>query len=203
MMLKLINRSFRSAILQMIVMILMMKSFSSSSSSSSSNFEIDQCRCNVKFFGEYCGDLLNQRDVLNRCKPNRLYFCGRSNLENAIELNWCNDNNNNDNNNNNNSREEINADNNKQNGYNYIIVEKDCNRKEFDASICMKRMDCRCPNTLRRKGKYCGSKLIGQQCQNDLIYRCPFIRDHLPTIVDACPFGCSNGNCLKQDQGSK
>ncbi len=48
-----------------------------------------ECLCNVRFVGEYCGTELNERNGNNEC-GRHMYFCGKNNLQKeAVLLKSC------------------------------------------------------------------------------------------------------------------
>ena len=48
-----------------------------------------ECKCNVRFVGEYCGTVLNEKSSENNCTAD-MFFCGKGNLKkDAVLLKSC------------------------------------------------------------------------------------------------------------------
>ncbi|KAH9416478.1 hypothetical protein DERP_012906 [Dermatophagoides pteronyssinus] len=45
----------------------------------------ENCICDVRYFGQYCGITLNEKSTKNQCNKD-MYFCGKSNLKSAAVL---------------------------------------------------------------------------------------------------------------------
>ena len=134
------------------------------------NVNADKCTCNVRFVGEYCGLILNQRNTANNCSAD-MYFCGKSNMgDEGVILKRCT-----------------------QRGF-------ECDKKLNGGNACYQNVKCLCGQNLGRKSKYCGTELNGPDCQPNVIYRCPMFRRYNPSPEDACPYGCKNGKCLEKSE---
>lgn len=56
---------------------------------SSQNNSTENCIFDVKYFGQYCGITLNEKNPNNECSTN-MYLCGKSNLKSiAVLLKTC------------------------------------------------------------------------------------------------------------------
>ncbi|XP_054165982.1 uncharacterized protein LOC128963494 [Oppia nitens] len=125
-----------------------------------------ECICNAKFVGEYCGNELNDKSTGN-CSNELIYFCGKSNMrKTAFPVRTCT-----------------------EKGYT-------CVTKENKDNPCYQNLFCNCgPNNQRRK-KYCGSDLVGQGCKPNIVYKCPMFRGNKLQVEDACPNSCKDGKCV-------
>ena len=46
----------------------------------------EECLCNTRVRGEYCGTELNRRNGNSDCQPNHMYFCGDGNEGSSPKL---------------------------------------------------------------------------------------------------------------------
>lgn len=151
------------------------------------NSDPARCSCDVKYVGEYCGSVLNDRNpALNHC-PADMFFCGKTNLgKQAVLLKQCN---------------KGLACTDKINGGKQgkgAFLEMDSltiSFPSFPVNACYQRNRCYCKPEMRRRQKHCGTELVGPDCRADLVYRCPIIKKHSASPEDACPSGCEAGKC--------
>ncbi|CAG2100614.1 unnamed protein product [Medioppia subpectinata] len=130
-----------------------------------------ECWCNVRLRGEYCGFELNRRNGNQDCERH-IYYCGRNNMNKvAILVARCPDE--------------------SQCEDNQTRLSSRTRRR----NTCLRKLQCHCRDGMDDDDLYCGNQLTGSDCPPHVLFRCRFSRNGV-TARDACLDGCHDGKCL-------